>query len=140
MSYRRVIVAWLTLAVAMIVNGTFRELFLRQAVGPSQADAMSAALGAIIILLVTRPFFRSLANRSLVEIMRVSLLLVALTVSFEALFGRYVDGKSWSELLADYAIWRGRLWPVLLALIAATPFVWARWVPSRGRRESAAPS
>jgi cation transport ATPase len=135
MSSRRVLAAWLILAIAMSLNGAFRELCLRRAVGSSQADAISAALGAVIILLVTRPFFRALATRSLAEIVRISLLLVSLTVAFEFVFGRYVDGRSWEELVANYAIWDGRLWPALLVLIAATPFLWGRWF--RGRAEHA---
>jgi hypothetical protein len=37
-----------------------------------------------------------------------------------------VDGKSWGELAANYAIWRGRLWPAVLATVVIAPFLWAR--------------
>ena len=50
-----------------------------------------------------------------------------LTVLFELLFGHYVDHKSWAELAANYALWNGRLWPIVLAVLAFTPFVWGRW-------------
>jgi hypothetical protein len=115
MSTWRVVAAWLVLAIVMSLNGALRELYLRRTFGSTQSDVISAALGVIIILLVTRPFFRPLANRPLAQIVRVSLSLVALTVAFEFLFGRYDE------------IWNGRPWPALLALVAATPFLWGRW-------------
>ena len=45
--------------------------------------------------------------------------------------GRYVDRKSWSELVVNYAIWRGRLWLIVLATLALTPFLWGRWAARR---------
>jgi hypothetical protein len=50
MSLRRGLAVWLLLALLMSVNGVFRELVLRPAVGPTTADALSAALGIAIIL------------------------------------------------------------------------------------------
>ena len=44
-----------------------------------------------------------------------------MTVAFEFAFGRTVADMSWSELLADYDLRAGRLWPLVLAWIAAGP-------------------
>lgn len=49
-----------------------------------------------------------------------------LTVAFEFIFGHYVDRKSWSELAANYAIWNGRLWPLVLLSLILAPFIWTR--------------
>jgi hypothetical protein len=140
MPYSRVVGAWLVLAIAMSANGVFRELVLRRSIGPARADIVSALLGAAIILLVTARFFRPFARLPVGDIGRASGLLVALTVSFEFLFGHYVDRRSWSELIENYALWRGRLWPLLLVVIGITPFVWGRWARPRlvaVRQESA---
>jgi hypothetical protein len=40
--------------------------------------------------------------------------------------GRLVDKKSWSELLENYNVLEGRLWPVVLATLVAAPFLWSR--------------
>jgi hypothetical protein len=136
MRFRRVVGVWLLLAVAMSANGVFRELILRPEIGATQADVVSAAMGALIILLATRYLFRPLSDRPLGELARVSIILVVLTVTFEFLVGRLVDGKSWNELFADYAIWRGRLWPALLLVIALTPFLWGRWFRHREMRRA----
>jgi hypothetical protein len=117
---------WLLLAVLMSANGAFRELVLKRAVTPPSADATSAVLGMAIILAVTAQFLRPLADQPLAAAARVSVLLVVPTIAFEFLFGHYVDGKGWGELAGNYAIWRGRLWPVVLLTIATAPFLWSR--------------
>lgn len=104
MSNRRVFASWMLLALLMSANGVFRELVLRRAIGATQADIVSAAMGALIILGATWYLFRPLANRPVAELARVSAIMVALTVAFELIVGRYVDGKSWNELISDYAI------------------------------------
>jgi hypothetical protein len=131
MSNPRVFASWMLLALLMSANGVFRELVLRRAIGATQAEIVSAAMGAIIILAATWYLFRPLVDRPLAELARVSAIMVVLTVAFELLAGRYVDGKSWNDLISEYAIWRGRLWPALLLLVAVTPFLWGRWMPRR---------
>ena len=78
---------------------------------------------------------RARSNRFLVKLLAVlgaiglfvSVALVVLTIAFESAMGRYVDHKAWPQLLEHYAIWHGELWPIVLAWLALTPFVWSRW-------------
>lgn len=132
MSYRRLLAAWLLLAVLMPLNGILRELWLKTLLDHRIADAISAGLGIAIILVVTRLVFRIAPSTTSANLWRMSVLLVALTVAFECTFGR-LEGKSWSELLSNYALWRGRLWPLVLLTLGATPFIW------RGRRQATPP-
>lgn len=127
MSFAKLLKAWLIILPFMIMNGIFRELVVKQLVPAQGADAISAALGIAIVLMITRFTLRPLSGKSNAQLVRASLTLVMLTVAFEFAFGLLVDGKSWSELLANYEIWNGRLWPVVLAVIAFTPFLWGRW-------------
>lgn len=134
MSLIKLLGLWVILAVAMIANGIVRETVLQPRFGSPLADGLSAALGIVIILVVTRPFFRPLAGATPPELLIVSGALVVLTVIFEFTFGHWVDGKSWRELAGNYAIWRGRLWPMVLLVLAASPFIWARPSNARQRR------
>ena len=127
MSIFRILGTWFSLAILMSGNGVFRELVLRPLVGSQTADTLSAMLGVVIIVLITRWLLRADAPLPVSYLVGVSALLVGLTVAFEFLFGHYVDGKSWSELAGNYAFWRGRLWPFLLLTIALMPFLWGRW-------------
>jgi hypothetical protein len=45
---------------------------------------------------------------------------------FELLAGHYVFGNSWEKLLADYNLFRGRIWALVLIIILFAP-LWAFW-------------
>jgi hypothetical protein len=58
----------------------------------------------------------------------VGFIWLGLTVAFEFIFGHYVVGHSWSELLTDYNILTGRLWIVVLIWITIAPLVFYRFL------------
>ena len=127
MSIPALLKAWLIILPAMIANGALRELVIRPAVGDIASEILSALLGIAIIVVMTRFLLRALAGRAPSALIRASATLVLLTVGFEFLFGHYVDGKSWTELVGNYALWRGHLWPLVLLSLAFMPFLWGRW-------------
>ncbi|MBA3855089.1 MAG: hypothetical protein C0503_11795 [Gemmatimonas sp.] len=67
--------------------------------------------------------FRIAADTPTPTLWMMSATLVALTAAYEFTVGR-LGGQSWSALLANYAIWRGRLWPLVLLTLGLTPFLW----------------
>jgi hypothetical protein len=136
MTLRRLAITWVMLAAAMTINGITREAVLRPLLPGEGADVLSALLGAVIILGLTGAMFRDFHRSTTSDLVVASLLLVTMTVAFEFALGRWVDRKSWSELLANYEFWKGRLWSFLLLLLAATPFIWGRW---RAPRSAALP-
>jgi hypothetical protein len=128
-AWGRVLLAWLALAVAMSLNGVFRELALRPTLGPRAAAVVSAALGVVFILLVTRALLPPLVDCDTAVLVQVCVALFVLTVAFETALGLVVDHKSWRALVDHYALWRGELWPIVLAVLTVTPFIWGRWWP-----------
>ncbi len=58
------------------------------------------------------------------EAFLIGMLWVALTVAFE--LGHYVFGNSWEKLIADYNLFRGRIWVWVLIVILFAP-LWAFW-------------
>ena len=46
-----------------------------------------------------------------------------LTGGFEFAVGLSVDHKTMSELLANYNLLRGHLWPIVLATLVCAPFI-----------------
>ena len=124
MTWKRVLGTWALLAVVMSANGVLRETALARVLPRWLADVASAALGIAMILGVTRMLLapaRGVRGRGAATVAATWLML---TLAFEFLFGHFVDRKSWSELFANYALWRGRLWPVVLASVVAAPFLW----------------
>jgi hypothetical protein len=50
---------------------------------------------------------------------------VLLILAFEFLAGHYLFHNSWSSLLADYNVFRGRIWPLVLITTLVAPRVCA---------------
>ncbi len=126
----RFLTMWLLMAVAMTANGIGRELLLRPLL-PGWATALtSALLGALWIGLITRWGFRLLRQGDRpandVTLWGYTALLIGMTVAFETVLGRIVDRKSWTEIAEHYALWRGELWPLVLAWLGVTPWYWGR--------------
>ena len=55
---------------------------------------------------------------------------VAPTVGFEFLAGHYVFGNGWERLIADYNVFRGRIWILVLAANIFAP-LYRRFCRSR---------
>lgn len=123
MPLTRLLLAWLLLAVLMPVNGALREFGFKRLVSERTAGALSVLTGIAIILAVTRWLFRIPAATTAATLAGYSAILVALTVTYEFGIGR-AGGKSWAEMLGDYAIWNGKLWPLVLVTLACTPWLW----------------
>lgn len=126
-SMGRLAIVWLIMAVAMSANGVTRELVFKRAMAPGAADLLSAILGVALIALITAIGFRAIDSAPVGGLFALSAALVVATVLFETVLGRFVDHKPWAELLGHYNLLRGELWPLVLAWLALTPFVWARW-------------
>lgn len=114
-------IAWIGGSVLGIVNGVIREVAYKDRVGETTANQISAV--SLIVLLAL--YFVALQRRWPIDTTRKALEIggawAALTVLFEFGFGHYVDRKSWAELLANYDITEGRLWPAVLVWIAVGP-------------------
>jgi hypothetical protein len=119
----RLLLTWLLLAVLMPINGAIREFGFKRLMPDGAAEVLSVATGIAVILAVTRWLFRIPAATGTSTLASYSLVLVGLTVAYEFGIGR-AGGKSWTELLGNYAIWDGKLWPLVLVALAATPWLW----------------
>jgi hypothetical protein len=128
-AWGRVFVAWLALALVMSLNGIFRELALRSLFGPRVAGVVSAVLGIALVLLTTRTLLPPLDSSSTTALASVCVVIGLSTVAFETVLGVVVDHKSRRQLVEHYALWHGELWPVVLAVLVLTPFIWGRWWP-----------
>lgn len=126
MRTRAVLGVWALLAFLMSANGIFRELVLVTAVRRGAAELLSALLGIGIILGTTGVLFRAFPGWQRANPLRLASIWLVLMLAFEFLFGHYVDGKSWRELVGNYAIWDGKLWPIVLLSLVAAPFLWTR--------------
>lgn len=119
----RALLVWFLLLLVAILNGGFREAVLVPRLGSATAHVMSAALLSAAVLVVAWLTVPWIGPQHPSEAWRVGLLWVVLTLAFEFLAGHYLFGQSWSQLLADYNVAAGRIWPLVLLVIALSPWL-----------------
>jgi hypothetical protein len=115
------LIAWLGLPVLGIANGAIRERAYADRVGELPAHQLSTAT----LLVLLGAYMRVLDTRWPLPTTRKALAVggawAALTVLFEFGFGHYLAHQSWSRLLRDYNVARGRVWALVPAWTAVGP-------------------
>ena len=118
----KIILLWVLLAVLAILNGTVREFGYKPLVGDYIAHVISTVSYIGIMLGVMYVYFRKVLIMSDKKMLiAVGTKLLIATIAFEFIFGHYVIGHSWEKLFADYNIFQGRVWGVVLLFILIGP-------------------
>jgi hypothetical protein len=120
-TWPRALLVWALLFVAVFANGAVRVFTYQRYIGERAANQLSAATGIALFAVVIWAVTRAWPFPSPARAWRTGLLWVALTVAWEFLFGHFFMGRPWNTLFADYEIWNGRLWPLVLAWLAVAP-------------------
>jgi hypothetical protein len=115
-------VAWLALFVVMFANGAARVIVLQPRLGEDRARQLASLTGLSLVLLVGALFVHLAPEATSQELWEVGVAWLACTMAFEFLFGHFVSRMSWSALLADYSILRGRLWSLVLLGVGLGPW------------------
>lgn len=119
----RYTLAWIVLPFIGIANGAVRELGYRRLMGELAAHQVSSLTGVILFGLYTWGLSHLWKIQSSGQAVAIGLIWLALTVSFEFLFGHYVIGHPWDRLIQDYNLLSGRLWGLVLLSITIAPYV-----------------
>lgn len=117
---------WLAILCAAIANGALREVVLIPHLGQTTGLLLSGGLLAALVLAITYFSLPWLGVRRAASLLGVGLGWLALTLAFEFAFGR-LQGKSWPVLLEAYMFKDGNLWPLVLLVAAAAPWLAAHW-------------
>jgi hypothetical protein len=130
---RRAALTWVAMIPVAILNGTIREVALKRVLDDQPARQLSTATASIaflvLVYLIMREYVVVESDRRLLA---VGLTWLAATILFEFGFGHFIDGKTWGELVQDYNIFAGRLWPVFLGIEALAPLLIKRFVMHQG--------
>ena len=120
--FLRAAVIWLAILVLASLNGAIRDLIVAPRIGDTAARAISTLVLCALVLLVTWTSIRWVGPQSARQALAVGLLWLVLTLTFEFGSGR-LAGKSWSVVLADYDVLRGRIW-VLVPIVTFVAPLW----------------
>ncbi|MDD2700248.1 MAG: hypothetical protein PHH36_03320 [Sideroxydans sp.] len=126
MSRSRPLLGWLVLLVIAMINGTLRDFTYGRYVSELSAHQISCVTGILLFAVVIRQYVRRWPPASAQVAWRIGLFWMALTMAFEFLFFHYVAGHPWLELLANYDMTEGRLWPLILLWVACAPWLFFR--------------
>lgn len=122
----RYVAAWFVLLVVAVTNGALRDLTYGRYLSELLANQLSCVSGILLFAVVIREFVRRWPPASAREAWFIGFFWLALTVAFEFLFFHYVGGHSWAELLANYDVANGRLWPLILVWVTVAPYFFCR--------------
>lgn len=129
------LLTWFVMLLASIANGTLRDFTYGQYMDELTAHQLSTVSSIIILGIIIGLFVRRFQPASATNAISIGVFWMTLTIAFEFLFFHYAGGHSWSSLLANYNVLKGRVWVVVLAWIAIAPYLFYQ-IGSTGRRDT----
>ena len=118
-------IAWLGAAALGVANGAARGALYENRIGPRAAHYVSTAT----LLLLLSAYIRRLSSiwpiPSRADALTIGGAWCGLTIAFEFGFGHLVAGESWSALLAQYNVARGKVWVLIPIWMAIGPAPWS---------------
>jgi hypothetical protein len=124
---------WFAIMVGAIVNGAARDVLLAPRLGDLAARALSCATLSGLILIVTWISLEWIDPASMGDAWTIGAMWLVMTLTFEFVAGHYLFHTPWAMLLADYNVFRGRLWILVLAATIAAPALVYRAGQNSGR-------
>lgn len=119
----RAVLLWMLFIPVPIINGIMREKWYKRTYGELRAHQIGSVIVAVMFVLFVYVFFgHVILSLSVDHLMQIGFLWCAMTVIFECALGLR-RGLSWSQIFADYNVFRGRLWIVVLMTILCAPLL-----------------
>ena len=121
----KALVAWLVILVFAVVNGLLREKLLVPGLGSLHGMVLSGVLLSGIVLAVAYLLLPWVGARGTAQFVLIGAVWLMLTLIFEFSFG-LSRGEELSAMLEAYTFHGGNLWPVVLLVTAASPWLVAK--------------
>ena len=123
MLYLKLLGVWFILAVNAIVVATFRISVLLPLLGEQTAHQLGTVFYLIVQFFIIYLFIRKMKLKETKTLLGIGIFWVVITIIFEFVFGHYVMGHPWQKLFADYNLFAGRLWILVLINNLITPLI-----------------
>lgn len=119
--FGKAVLVWFVIALLAIANGALRDLVLAPAIGAGVARPLSGISLSAIVLLVSYLVSAFLGTWKSRIYWFIGVQWVLMTLAFEFLFGHFVAGRSWAELLQTFNILQGDLFLLVLLVTLCAP-------------------
>lgn len=113
------------LAIA-IANGAFRQLVFARLFPELYAHQLSTLTGSILIGAFIWFVVRTWRPASDRHALLIGLVWFSMTLAFESFMGLVLQQRSLSQVLHEYNVFAGRVWPLLLIWVALAPWIFFR--------------
>jgi len=119
----KIILMWLCFTPVPFLNGTLREKWYKKKIGELKSNIAGAIILSSFFLLYTYLFFKNeIIYFSTGKLLLMGFIWLIMTLIFEFGMG-IVSGRSLRYMLADYNIFKGRLWPLFLLVVLFSPLL-----------------
>ncbi len=115
--------AWLGFAGIAIICGALRVKLLEPLMGEAKAHVAGTLIVCVLLMAAIQLFVGASGLKDTWPLMRIGAFWTILTICFEFFFGLLVMKKSLEELFADYNIFKGRIWLLVLVTTFYGPVV-----------------
>jgi len=126
--YLKALGIWFLMCVIAILNGIIRNGVYSPIVGEYLGHILSSIILICVFYLVIALYYNNIKgeyeNR---DPLYIGFLWLIMTIAFEFIFGHYVVGHSWELLFADYNIFQGKIWILVLITPLISSILWGRY-------------
>ena len=123
----KICVIWSIIAFLAVLNGLLREAVLSEHMDAELALPVSGIILCLLVLLVTDLLLPWLGQQITRTWFIIGAAWVCITLLFEFVFGHYVAGKPWHELMQVFNMREGNLFTLVLLTAFIAPYTAARW-------------
>ena len=118
----RYFLLWLPMIALAFANAALRELVLARRFSDLRAHQLSTITLMIFCMIYITLIFPVLRLENKTQALLAGVMWMVLTVLFEFSLGRLLM-RSWTELLQQYNLTSGHIWPVFLLCLLLLPFL-----------------
>lgn len=127
-TYVKALGIWFLMCIIAIINGIIRNGVYSPIVGEYVGHIISSFILICIFSLVIALYYNNIKgkyeNRNSLYI---GVLWLIMTIAFEFIFGHYIVGHSWERLFADYNLFQGKIWLLVLITPLISSILWGKY-------------
>ncbi len=122
----RYVLAWFPMLVIAVANGALRQFTFAKHMPELRAHQLSTLLGALLIGAFIWLVIGAWPPSSARQAWQIGIVWLVLTVAFEMFMGLVLSRRPLAEVLRDYDVRAGRVWPLFLVWLTVAPWLFYR--------------
>lgn len=122
----RYVLAWIPMLGIAVANGAFRQFTFAKVMSEPHAHQLSTLIGSVCIGAFIWFVVRKWPPASSRQALLIGLVWLLLTVTFETFMGLVLQHRSMQDVLYEYNLFAGRVWPLFLVWLGVAPWTFFR--------------